>query len=147
MSDRIAERNTNINMKVKITKSKYKALWYINDIGREFEVEDLAQKLYKVIGTPYLIHKEDCEIVEELNKPTVNKINSEFYFTKEVDENNSVSLTLYIDYQNKTYDFMQSNQEGILPRNFNSDTEMNKAVFELGLEVLNFIQSELYENK
>ena len=131
-------------MKVKITKSKYSTTWYVNYIGREFEVEHYTRDYYKVIRTSHLIHKEDCKIVEELNKSTVNKINSEFYFTKEVDENNSVSLTLYIDYQNKTYDFMQSNQEGIFPRNFNSDTEMNKAVFELGLEVLNFIQTELY---
>ena len=130
-------------MRVKITKSKHNATWYVNYIGREFEVEHFSRDYYKIIRTSRLIHKEDCKIVEELNKSTVNntvnKINSEFYFTKEVEGKGRISLILYIDYQTKTYDFMQSNQEGIFPRKYNSDTEMNKAVFE---DIQNYFNNE-----
>ncbi len=74
------------------------------------------------------------------------KINSEFYFEKEVKDNRPVGLTLYIDYSNKTYDFMQSNEEGVFPRKHNTDVETNKAFFELSLEILKFVEAELYLN-
>ena len=73
----------------------------------------------------------------------ITKINSEYIFQKEVGAN-IVVLTLYINYVNKTYDFMQIEQEGIFPRNNNSDTRRNKVYFELGLEVLDFVEKELF---
>ena len=78
-----------------------------------------------------------------------NKINSEFYFTKEVSSSRNVGLTLYVNYQTKTYDFMQDHEEGIFPNKHNSDVETNKAFLELGLEILKFVDIELYkkENK
>ena len=72
------------------------------------------------------------------------KINSEFYFTKKVKDDREIGLTLYINYENKTYDFMQCNEEGIMPKKHNHDVEINKAFFELGLEILKFIEAELY---
>ena len=73
------------------------------------------------------------------------KINSEFYFEKQVEEG-TVQLTLYIDYENRTYDFMQMNEEGIFPSKHNKSVEENKAFFELSLEILKFVEAELYLN-
>jgi hypothetical protein len=74
----------------------------------------------------------------------VKKINSEFHFTKEVNSSD-IMLILYIDYEKKTYDFCQNNEEGIMPKDNNECTDVNKAYFQLGLEVLDFVQKELYE--
>ena len=76
-----------------------------------------------------------------------SKINSEFLFIKKINDKREVSLILYIDYQHKTYDFMQHSEEGIFPRRFPTETETNKAYFELALEVLEFLDKELYGAK
>ena len=41
---------------------------------------------------------------------------------------------------------MQSNEEGVFPRKHNTDVETNKAFFELSLEILKFVETELYLN-
>lgn len=74
------------------------------------------------------------------------KKNSEFLFTKKY-SNGRACLILYINYENKSYDFMQSNEEGIMPGKYNKDIEANKAYMELGLEILKFVESELYLDK
>ena len=74
----------------------------------------------------------------------IEKINTEFKFTREVNEELTIGLTLYIDYRLKTYDFMQDDQEGVFPSTHNHDTEINRAYFELGLEILIFVENELY---
>jgi len=71
------------------------------------------------------------------------KVSSEYEFRDEVD-GYPVSLTLYINYINKTYDFMQGGQEGIFPSTHNKSTAINKAYFKLGLEVLDFVEKELF---
>ena len=75
------------------------------------------------------------------------KKNSEYYFTKDFAEDRSVGLTLYIDYERKKYDFMQSNEEGIMPKKYQNGIEANKAFMELGIEILKFVESELYLDK
>lgn len=70
-------------------------------------------------------------------------INSEYYFSKKVDDNRGVSLTLYVNYDSRTYDFMQDNEEGIMPSKNNDSIELNRAYFELGLEILDFVKKEL----
>jgi hypothetical protein len=74
----------------------------------------------------------------------INKINSEFRFTNKIDEDNTIGLTVYINYEDNTYDFMQDRQEGILPRENNTNVEINKLYLKLGLEVLDFVEEELY---
>lgn len=74
----------------------------------------------------------------------INKINSEFRFTKGIDKDTIIGLTVYIDYEDGTYDFMQDCQEGIMPRGNNTDVEINRAYLLLGLEVLDFVEKELY---
>ena len=71
------------------------------------------------------------------------KISSEFIFTKEVLPKMVVKLTLYINYKNKSYDFMQDCEEGIFPRNNNKNIAINRAYLELGLEILEFVKEEL----
>jgi len=47
------------------------------------------------------------------------KLNSEFIFEKIAKHNNlefRVYLTLYINYEEKTYDFVQVHEEGIFPK-------------------------------
>ncbi len=152
-------------MRVKIIKCRQPHFWYSNKIGKEYNVRQCKNidEDYELIGNDFFanIEKEDCEIIEEKQdcemysveprtqieewNHTAKKINSEYHFTKEVNEFETVSLTLYLDYENKTYDFMQSGEEGLFPRNYNVDTKFNKTYFELGLEVLKFVQSELYE--
>lgn len=73
------------------------------------------------------------------------KLNSEFLFTKKLSDETIIALNVYINYANKTYDFMQANEEGVFPSRHNKEVETNKAYFELGLEVLEFIDSELYK--
>jgi len=78
----------------------------------------------------------------------ITKMNSVYFFTKKIQgKYYYVSLTLYIDYINKTYNFMQDEQEGIFPRNHNENVEINKAYFKLGLEVLDFVEKELFNDK
>lgn len=74
------------------------------------------------------------------------KLNSEYKFIKSVNEKLAVELTLYINYKDKTYDIVQSGQGGIFFRNYNTGTEVNKTYSLLALEVLEFVQSELYNN-
>ena len=74
----------------------------------------------------------------------INKINSEFRFTKEIDKDTIIGLTVYISYEDGTYDFMQDFQEGIMPRANNIEVEINRAYLLLGLEVLDFVEKELY---
>lgn len=73
-----------------------------------------------------------------------NLVHSEYTFTRRVTPELAVGLTLYINYEKKTYDFMQSNEEGVFPRNNNTDTHINRAYFALALEILDFIDGELY---
>ncbi len=131
-------------MRVKIIKAKYKTVWYSDRISQEFIVSEVGDK-FEVLGTLDFIHKEDCEIITESNH-IAKKINSEYHFTR-ILENTSIPIfiILYIDYEKKTYDFAQNNEEGIMPKDNNECTEINKAYLELGLEVLKFVQSELYE--
>lgn len=74
------------------------------------------------------------------------KVHSEFKFTRKVDKDITVGLTVYINYTHKTYDFMQDGQEGVFPGKNNTDIEINKAYFELGLEILDFVRSELFRD-
>lgn len=73
------------------------------------------------------------------------KIHSEYRFTRKVSTQITVGLTVYINYEKKTYDFMQDGEEGIFPRRNPICTIINKAYFELGLEVLEFVDSELFK--
>ena len=75
------------------------------------------------------------------------KINSEYLFTKYVTDKEYIQLTLYINYANKSYDFKQDRQEGIFPRLNNLGTKRIRAYMELSLEILDFIDSELYSDK
>ena len=70
-------------------------------------------------------------------------IHSEYLFDKMVGEE-AIQLTLYINYDTMTYDFMQNEQEGVFPRLNNQNAEINKGYFELGLEVLAFVEKELF---
>ena len=133
-------------MRVRVIKCKKSNWWYSDKIGQEFNVRPCQIKeSWNVIGYHIdgNIAKEDCEIITESNH-TAKKINSEYHFTKEVN-GVEILLILYIDYEKKTYDFAQNNEEGIMPKDNNECTEINKAYFELGLEVLKFVKSELYE--
>jgi len=132
-------------MIVKIIKCNNNNFWYSNQIGKTYNVRQCHKITddWSVIGYAGNILKEDCEIIKESNH-TEKKINSEYHFTKEVN-GEELLLILYIDYEKKTYDFTQDNQEGVMPKDNNECTEINKAYFELGLEVLKFAQSELYE--
>ena len=74
------------------------------------------------------------------------KLNSEFIFEKIAKHNNlefRVYLTLYINYEEKTYYFVQVHEEGIFPKKNNKNTHYNKAYMELALEVLEFVEKEL----
>jgi hypothetical protein len=76
-------------------------------------------------------------------------VHSEYLFSRKLSANNLegqdiVFLTVYIDYEKKTYDIQQSNQEGIFFRDSNHNTEINRAYCELAIEALNFIEKELY---
>jgi len=73
------------------------------------------------------------------------RVNSEFRFTRIISEDSTICLTVYINYVSGTYDFMQDGQEGIFPRENNTDVEINRQYFELGLEVLEFVNKELYK--
>jgi hypothetical protein len=75
------------------------------------------------------------------------KINSEYEFTRKISEDKTITLTVYIYYNTKTYDFMQNGEEGIFPRDNCGDTKINKAYFELALEILAFLDRELYNKK
>lgn len=70
-------------------------------------------------------------------------INSEYRFSKKVNNDKEVYLILYVDYESRTYDFMQDNEEGVMPNKNNHSIEANKAYFELGLEILDFVKKEL----
>lgn len=72
------------------------------------------------------------------------KINSEYRFIKSVNSKSTIELTAYIDYERKTYDIVQSGQEGIFFRHNNKETKINKTYMLLAIEALNFIQKELY---
>lgn len=72
------------------------------------------------------------------------KLNSEYKFVRSVSENLAIGLTVYINYENKTYDIVQEHQEGIFCRTNNKETEINKNYMLLALEALEFIQTELY---
>lgn len=74
------------------------------------------------------------------------KLNSEYKFVRSVNEKLAVELTVYINYENKTYDIVQSSQEGIFFRHNNKETEVNKTYVLLALEALEFVQSELYSS-
>jgi len=76
----------------------------------------------------------------------INKIHSEYRFTNKISEDLVIGLTLYINYEKKTYDFMQDCQEGIFPRTNDINTSVNRAYLKLGLEILNFVEKELYSN-
>ena len=69
------------------------------------------------------------------------KINSEFHFTKKVNDSITIGLTLYINYKDKKYDFMQDNGEGTYPIKNETNTEINVAYFKLGLEILKFVEN------
>jgi hypothetical protein len=127
-------------MRVKVIKGTQEF-----EIGSFLDVSEssTSEYYYNVNNSFYNILKENCEIIEESNH-IAKKINSEYHFTKEVN-GRELLLILYIDYEKKTYDFAQNNEEGIMPKDNNECTEINKAYFELGLEVLKFVQSELYE--
>lgn len=73
----------------------------------------------------------------------MQKLNSEFLFTKIVADK-TVSITLYLQYDKGTYDFMQSHEEGLMPRENNKNVEINRAYMELALEVLDFVEKEIY---
>jgi hypothetical protein len=72
-------------------------------------------------------------------------LESEYVFSKYVGES-KVTLALYIDYVKKTYNFMQPFQEGIMPSEHDKEASINKAYLELGLEVIEFVESELYND-
>jgi len=74
------------------------------------------------------------------------KLNSEYKFTSKSsdDKQTVIELTVYIDYERRKYDIVQSHEEGIFARNNNLETDVNKAYFLLALEALAFIESELY---
>jgi hypothetical protein len=76
----------------------------------------------------------------------INKIHSEFRFTNKISEEKTIGLTVYINYEKKTYDFMQDCQEGIFPSTNNNDVVINRAYFKLGLEIIDFVEKELYSN-
>ena len=76
-----------------------------------------------------------------------NKINSEFKFTRKLSEEMTIELTLYVNYEDRTYDFMQKNQEGIFPNSNNTNTSVNRAYLELGLEVIDFVENDLFETE
>ncbi len=73
-----------------------------------------------------------------------SKINGEFRFSKTLLTGKDIYLTVYINYSSKSYDIVQNSEEGIFPRNNNRNTNINRAYFELALEALDFIDSELY---
>jgi hypothetical protein len=72
------------------------------------------------------------------------KLNSEYKFTKQINEKEQVSLSVYINYADKTYDITQYGQEGIFYRHNNKDVRTNEAYTFLALEALDFINNELY---
>jgi hypothetical protein len=72
------------------------------------------------------------------------KLNSEYCFTRQIKENVAISLTVYINYDSKTYNITQNHQEGIFFRTNNTCTIINKEYMLLGLEALEFIENELY---
>jgi len=73
-----------------------------------------------------------------------SRINSEFRFVKTLLNGKDIYLTVYINYSMRSYDIVQNSEEGIFPRNNNHNTEINRAYFELALEALDFLDSELY---
>ena len=70
-------------------------------------------------------------------------INSEYRFSKRVNDEKLVYLTLYVNYDTRTYDFMQDNEEGIMISNNDTSVEYNEAYLQLGLEILDFVKKEL----
>lgn len=70
-------------------------------------------------------------------------LNSEYLFSRKVDEKREVKLTLYINYEANNYDFMEESEEGLSIINHNNDIEFNKAKLLLGLEILDFVKKEL----
>jgi hypothetical protein len=84
--------------------------------------------------------------VKIIDHPIVEKqkINSEFIFSKQTEGGKIAKLTLYLYYDLKKYDICQDHEEGLNISYNNEDTELNRAYFELGLEILNFVDSEIY---
>ena len=70
-------------------------------------------------------------------------INSEYRFSRRVNDEKLVYLTLYVNYDTRTYDFMQDNEEGIMISNNDTNVEYNEAYLQLGLEILDFVKKEL----
>jgi len=74
-------------------------------------------------------------------------LNSEYLFSRKVDEKTDVKLTLHINYEANNYDFMEEGEEGLSIRNHNNDIEFNKAKLLLGLEILDFVKKELKNDR
>ena len=72
-------------------------------------------------------------------------VQSEYRFKKEADNGNEVELVVDIDYEDSCYDITQHGQEGIMPKENNGGVEQNLAYFELAIEALNFIKTEVYD--
>jgi hypothetical protein len=72
------------------------------------------------------------------------KLNSEYVFQKKVNDK-LISLTVYINYENETYDIMQQNEEGIFCRKNNKEVFTNIAYMQLSIEALKFIHKNLYK--
>ena len=73
-------------------------------------------------------------------------INSEYRFIRKTESVN-LSLIVYINYSNKSYDIVQDGQEGIFVRDNNNGTEINIAYMNLAIEALEFIENELSWNQ
>ena len=71
------------------------------------------------------------------------KLNSEYIFTKTVN-GNVITLTVYINYRNATYDIQQVSQEGIFCNTNNKEVFTNIGYMQLAIEALEFIHKKLY---
>jgi hypothetical protein len=68
-------------MRVKITGARLKTYWYYERIGDILTVEessDVFPESYRVLGTADHIHRDDCEIVQEVAKKPPLGLRPEF---------------------------------------------------------------------
>ena len=74
----------------------------------------------------------------------ITHINSEYHFTRKINDNKTITLICYIDYVNKTYDIMQPHQEGLMFKDNNKEVDTNLTYLELAKEALEFVNNKLY---
>ena len=70
-------------------------------------------------------------------------VHSEYRFSNTLKSGETIGLTVYINYEKKTYDIVQDHQEGIYFKTHNTECSVNRSYMFLAIEALDFIEEEL----